>query len=180
MQIQQLLSEAFGSFATGFKKLKKAVELVDFEKFELPKEEKKEPEEIIEEPIKPIDFIVNASWRHITIAQCLEACLKEKVRANRFKDQWVRDKSAKRGWRKISEKELTKYYEEAWAFISQCVNIVLVIGPDSNKDQWESFFNIHVTDEQWKFRQHWFFSSLTMKKFMKHCRGVHDSLPALR
>ena len=100
-----------------------------------------------------------------------------KLRADRFRNQWVLDKSSKRGWRNFPEAELDQYLSLANETFSNCEVILMSHKPDEFE---EYFFEVPNKDVYWAALESFAKAYMTAKQFRKFLIDVHRSLPALR
>ena len=185
MEIKKLLSEGLGALALGLKKLKKAVNLMDFSAYELkpPSEAPSEaPSEGAVEPaaLDAREFITNVTWKtpHRISKAILKQVLGENVRADKYKNQWVKDHASRRGWRKIAQADLSPYYQRVRMFKNNAA-FLATWSEVSTRDQFQEFIGV-ITPEKWAQRKNWSKVEIDYKMFLDYLRQVHDQLPSLR
>ena len=98
------------------------------------------------------------------------------LRGDRFKNQWLEDKTTVKGWRKISAEHLDTLYEEAVCYQDCCATIVQYC---PRKMDFESDWNTEVSDKKWDVRQQLWEMDTSKKTFRRWLISVHSSMPAL-
>ena len=99
------------------------------------------------------------------------------LRGDRFKNQWQKDKTCKRGWRKISDTHLQALFRQANGYQDCCATMVQYCS--HRKEDLESDWQVDISDENWERRQTMWESTPTMKCMRSWLINVHSSLPAL-
>ena len=206
MEVEQadlkLLSEALGELARGFKKLKTVVDGLKISGVkvpipESPRQNVPEETETVSEnwghfvpavvtSVEAKEYLVSEKFKWAlpeNIAnQVYERLFGQRVRADKYKNQWVEDSENKKGWKKISMKEFEHLHEWPELLLADMSNIIEMNENDGYhcfvdafgegpEWKWKRRKNIHVAaSEKWN----------NLKNFRKYAVGVHDSLPALR
>ena len=98
------------------------------------------------------------------------------LRGDRFKNQWLEDKTTVKGWRKISAEHLSSLYQEAVGYQDCCATILQYC---PRKLDFESDWNIEVSDKKWDVRDQLWKMDTSMRTFRRWLISVHSSLPAL-
>ena len=98
------------------------------------------------------------------------------LRGDRFKNQWLEDKTTVKGWRKISMEHLSTLYQEAVGYQDCCATILQYC---PRKMDFESDWNTEVSDKKWDVRDQLWKMDTSMKTFRRWLISVHSSLPAL-
>ena len=98
------------------------------------------------------------------------------LRGDRFKNQWLEDKTTVKGWRKISAEHLFSLYEEAARFQDCCATIVEYC---PRKIDFESDWQTLISDKKWDVRDQLWKMDTSMRTFRRWLISVHSSLPAL-
>ena len=191
---QKTLSEALGHLGRGVKKLKWVVDSLEIGS-EIPetsgddeKSEAKLPPFLIP-PDKCFEgwsvggkFLMAIgetimSTETEPYAACMDWLFGNKLRADKYRNQWLASASAKRGWRKIPEADLEKYRAQANNLLSDCEVLFLSYKP---QDFAEFFFEVKRKERFWVM-QDWFMkANVGKKQFRNYLINVHASLPALR
>ena len=98
------------------------------------------------------------------------------LRGDRFKNQWLEDKTTVKGWRKISMEHLSTLHQEAVGYQDCCATIIQYC---PRKMDFESDWNTEVSDKKWDVRDQLWKMDTSMKTFRRWLISVHSSLPAL-
>ena len=98
------------------------------------------------------------------------------LRGDRFKNQWLEDKTTVKGWRKISMEHLSTLHQEAVGYQDCCATILQYC---PRKMDFESDWNTEVSDKKWDVRDQLWKMDTSMKTFRRWLISVHSSLPAL-
>ena len=98
------------------------------------------------------------------------------LRGDRFKNQWLEDKTTVKGWRKISMEHLSTLHEQAVGYQDCCATIVEYC---PRKMDFESDWQTFVSDKKWDVRDQLWKMDTSMKTFRRWLISVHSSLPAL-
>ena len=98
------------------------------------------------------------------------------LRGDRFKNQWLEDKTTVKGWRKISMEHLSSLHQEAVGYQDCCATILQYC---PRKMDFESDWNTEVSDKKWDVRNQLWKMDTSMKTFRRWLISVHNSLPAL-
>ena len=98
------------------------------------------------------------------------------LRGDRFKNQWLEDKTTVKGWRKISMEHLSTLHQEAVGYQDCCATILQYC---PRKMDFESDWNTEVSDKKWDVRDQLWKMDTSMKTFRRWLISVHNSLPAL-
>ena len=205
----KLLSEALGELARGFKKLKTVVDGLKISGVKVPIPEisgqnvpdpgQNVPEETetvsenwglfvpaVVTSVEAKEYLVSEKFKWAlpeNIAnQVYERLFGQRVRADKYKNQWVEDSENKKGWKKISMKEFENLHEWPELLLGDMSNIIEM----NESDGYHCFVDAFGEVPEWKWKRRKnihvaaseFFNNL--KNFRKYAVGVHDSLPALR
>ena len=98
------------------------------------------------------------------------------LRGDRFKNQWLEDKTTVKGWRKISMEHLNTLYQGAVGYQDCCATILQYC---PRKMDFESDWNTEVSDKKWDVRDQLWKMDTSMRTFRRWLISVHSSLPAL-
>ena len=98
------------------------------------------------------------------------------LRGDRFKNQWLEDKTTVKGWRKISMEHLSTLHQEAVGYQDCCATIVEYC---PRKMDFESDWNTEVSYKKWDVRDQLWKMDTSMRTFRRWLISVHSSLPAL-
>ena len=98
------------------------------------------------------------------------------LRGDRFKNQWLEDKTTVKGWRKISMEHLSTLHEQAVGYQDCCATIVEYC---PRKMDFESDWQTFVSDKKWDVRDQLWKMDTSMRTFRRWLISVHSSLPAL-
>ena len=98
------------------------------------------------------------------------------LRGDRFKNQWLEDKTTVKGWRKISMQHLSSLHDQAVGYQDCCATIVEYC---PRKMDFESDWNTEVSDKKWDVRDQLWKMDTSMRTFRRWLISVHSSLPAL-
>ena len=98
------------------------------------------------------------------------------LRGDRFKNQWLEDKTTVKGWRKISMQHLSSLHDQAVAYQDCCGTIVEYC---PRKMDFESDWQTFVSDKKWDVRDQLWKMDTSMRTFRRWLISVHSSLPAL-
>ena len=98
------------------------------------------------------------------------------LRGDRFKNQWLEDKTTVKGWRKISMQHLSSLHDQAVGYQDCCATIIQYC---PRKMDFESDWNTEVSDKKWDVRDQLWKMDTSMKTFRRWLVSVHSSLPAL-
>ena len=98
------------------------------------------------------------------------------LRGDRFKNQWLEDKTTVKGWRKISMEHLSSLHQEAVGYQDCCATILQYC---PRKMDFESDWQTSVGDKKWDVRDQLWKMDTSMKTFRRWLISVHSSLPAL-
>ena len=127
----------------------------------------------------PRDFLTgigNGAWGNGFLTNALEFSMEGRVRADRFKNYWVADPSYKRGWRAISKPQFLKLFREAQKFMLRCKDLV----DCRTKEEYEEKINGKLRETKWRRRHYIVRSELDYVTFREFCRDEHKRLPPLR
>ena len=108
------------------------------------------------------------------------------VRADTFRNQWVKDPAAKKGYRKISEPTLRRIHDFVDLFLQQAQDYVKhdcgeVWETFAGKDREGTLGPGHFLNRNWVARCRALRkATLPYEQFLKFARDVHDDLPPLR
>lgn len=208
----KLLSEALGELARGFKKLKTVVDTLKINEnsgilVPIPGQngpdgenagistspetggapsdwEQKVPAVITLSEAK--DFLVSKKFgwgtpEHIR-TQVYADLFGKRLRADKYKNHWVEDKTNKKGWRKISSKEFSDLAVWAENQIDTLSNIIEMNQSDGLGYFCDAFGE--VPEYKWNRRQNLHVAASVehnnLKNFRLYCIGVHDELGSLR
>ena len=208
----KLLSEALGELARGFKKLKTVVDTLKFDensgaKVPIPGQNvtdgenagistspetegtpenwgQKVPAVITLSEAK--EFLVSKKFGwgtplHIR-TQVYADLFGKRLRADKYKNHWCEDKTHKKGWRKISQKEFEDLAVWAENQIDTMSNIIEMNESDGHGYFCDAFGE--VPDYKWDRRNNLHVAASVehnnLKNFRLYCIGVHDSLGSLR
>ena len=116
----------------------------------------------------------------------LRLVLDQDVRADTYRNQWVKDKSAKRGYRKVSEPSMRRIHDFVDMFLQQVQDYV----KDDCGESWETFAAKdreatlgpgHFLARNWVGRCRALRkATLPYEQFLKYARDVHADMPPLR
>ena len=98
------------------------------------------------------------------------------LRGDRFKNQWLEDKTTVKGWRKISMEHLSSLHQEAVGYQDCCATIVQYC---PRKMDFESDWCVDISDKKWDLREQLWEMDTSKKAFRRWLVSVHSSLPAL-
>lgn len=135
------------------------------------------------EGLLDIDSLETATWlfdpKHHwgSFHSTLNFLFGKTLRGDRFKNQWQKDKTCKRGWRKISDTHLQALFRQANGYQDCCATMVQYCS--HRKEDLESDWQVDISDENWERRQTMWESTPTMKCMRSWLINVHSSLPAL-
>ena len=208
----KLLSEALGELARGFKKLKTVVDTMKLEKNSGAKvpipgqnvpdgenagnssspqtegtpENRGQNVPAVLTLSEPKEFLVSAKFGwgtplHIR-TQVYKDLFGKRLRADKYKNHWVEDKTHKKGWRKISANEFEDLAMWAENQIDTLSNIVEMNESDGLGYFCDAFGKI--PEYKWGRRKNLHVAASVehnnLKNFRLYCIGVHDELGSLR
>ena len=195
---KQMLSSALQDLARGLKKLRTVVDRQTFVTKSTPDEmnvsesgDKKSPDGDKKSPNENPDNCdpVNCFMGHTPSEWLLDpvnpwtsffsTCtflFGDTLRGDRFKNQWLEDKTTVKGWRKISMQHLSSLHDQAVAYQDCCGTIVEYC---PRKMDFESDWQTAVSDKKWDVRDQLWKMDTSMKTFRRWLVSVHSSLPAL-
>ena len=194
---KQMLSSALQDLARGLKKLRTVVDRQAFVTKSTPDEmnvsesgDKKSPDGDKKSPNENPDCDpVNSFMGHTPSEWLLDpvnpwtsffsTCtflFGDTLRGDRFKNQWLEDKTTVKGWRKISMEHLNTLYQGAVGYQDCCATIVEYC---PRKMDFESDWQTFVSDKKWDVRDQLWKMDTSMRTFRRWLISVHSSLPAL-
>ena len=194
---KQMLSSALQDLARGLKKIRTVVDRQTFVTKSTPDEmnvsesgDKKSPDGDKKSPDEnPDSDPVNSFMGHTPSEWLLDpvnpwtsffsTCtflFGDTLRGDRFKNQWLEDKTTVKGWRKISMEHLSTLHQEAVGYQDCCATILQYC---PRKMDFESDWNTEVSYKKWDVRDQLWKMDTSMKTFRRWLISVHSSLPAL-
>lgn len=194
-QFRNQLSEGLGDLARGLKKLKACVDAIDISETGItinqvvrperpqPKPRREhDPDAFVTEHVDNIKFLTEVPWTtHYEIKQAaMLASVGKTLRADKYKNSWLKDPEHKRGWRKISSPLFFKYFKRCSCLVDESSNVVTwAIERGDDSAEFNSTYNCLV-NKKWDRRTVWQEIFLTYKEFRRYCVAVHEELPNLR
>ena len=130
---------------------------------------------------QPVEWLCdpNNEWNGWT--HSLDYLYGKTLRGDRFKNTWLRDDTAPRGWRKINGEHLDRLYHKGRNFHEDGVGILEYVKTLSDFNSDYLFDRKHSIDEKkWSRVGYMQSEMLTRKKFRRWLIKVHSGLPALR
>ena len=130
---------------------------------------------------QPVEWLCDPTnewngWTH-----SLDYLYGKTLRGDRFKNTWLRDDTAPRGWRKINGEHLDRLYHKGRNFHEDGVGILEYVKTLSDFNSDYLFDRKHSIDEKkWSRVGYMQSEMLTRKKFRRWLIKVHSGLPALR
>ena len=195
---KQMLSSALQDLARGLKKLRTVVDRQAFVTKSTPDEmnvsesgDKKSPDGDKKSPNEnpgncdpvnrfmghtPSEWLLDPVNPWTSFFSTCTFLFGDTLRGDRFKNQWLEDKTTVKGWRKISMEHLDTLYQEAVGYQDCCATILQYC---PRKMDFESDWNIEVSDKKWDVRDQLWKMDTSMKTFRRWLVSVHSSLPAL-
>ena len=195
---KQMLSSALQDLARGLKKLRTVVDRQAFVTKSTPDEmnvsesgdkkspdgDKKSPNENPDncDPVNrfmghtPSEWLLDPVNPWTSFFSTCTFLFGDTLRGDRFKNQWLEDKTTVKGWRKISMQHLNTLHQEAVGYQDCCATILQYC---PRKMDFESDWNTEVSDKKWDVRDQLWKMDTSMKTFRRWLISVHSSLPAL-
>ena len=127
-----------------------------------------------------IDFLCktrSGAWGNAFLKHALDHCMAGKVRADRFKNFWVADPSFRSGWRSVGKTQFMDTFRTAATFVSSCQEVV---GECTGLAQFEEGAQCKLRASKWKRRHNIVDAHFNYPTFLEFCREEHKRLPPLR
>ena len=195
---KQMLSSALQDLARGLKKLRTVVDRQAFVTKSTPDEmnvsesgdkkspdgDKKSPNENPDncDPVNrfmghtPSEWLLDPVNPWTSFFSTCTFLFGDTLRGDRFKNQWLEDKTTVKGWRKISMEHLSSLHQEAVGYQDCCATILQYC---PRKMDFESDWQTFVSDKKWDVRDQLWKMDTSMRTFRRWLISVHSSLPAL-